>query len=509
MFTPPPHHTLVPRPTKSRFKSGRFTFTADTCLRVGKGAEPAADLLRTTLAPATGLPLKPAADGAFVLAVDSALTGLGSEGYGLTIGPDSVLLRARDVTGLLRGVQTIRQLLPVEALSTTPRQGVSWALPCAEITDLPHRPWRGAMLDVARHFQPLRYLLRYVDLLALHKINVFHLHLTDDQGWRMPVAALPKLTEIGGHRLQSMIGPSGDRYDGVPHGGAYTRTDLARLVGYAAARGITVLPEIEMPGHTRAALAAYPHLGNHPDRILDVWTRWGVCDTILGLHDEVFDFCRTVLEDVMDVFPSPYIHLGGDECPLTEWEGSPAALARLRETGLSSTAHLHRWFLGQVGAFLIRNGRQPVGWAETGTELPGGFTVMAWRDPAHALAAAGRGHKVINSYHRATYFDYAQSDAGDEPAGQPGGVVGLRDVHGHDPVPEGAGPEAAAHVLGTQAQLWTEYAATPERIEYLTYPRLCALADGGWSGPSTWTDFAARLRGHTARLDALTVGRHP
>jgi hexosaminidase len=216
-----------------------------------------------------------------------------------------------------------------------------------------------------------------------------------------------------------------------------------------------------------------------------------------------------VLEDVMEVFPSPYVHLGGDECPLTEWAGSQAAAARLRETGLSNTRELHRWFLGQVGDFLIRNGRRPVGWAETGTELPDGFTVMAWRDPAHALAAANRSHQVINSYHRATYFDYPQSAAADEPAGQPGGVVGLRDVHGYDPVPEGADDEAAARVLGTQAQLWTEYAATPDRIEYLTYPRLCALADSSWSGPSPWTDFTARLRGHTARLDALEVARHP
>jgi hexosaminidase len=509
VITSPLHTSLVPRPTKVRVKPGHFTFGADTCLRVSPGAEPAARLLRTLLAPATGLPLRTAADGAVVLALDPALTGLGGEGYGLTIGPQSVLLRAATVKGLLHGVQTIRQLLPAEALSTSPRRGIRWSLPCAEITDRPRRPWRGAMLDVARHFQPLPYLLRYVDLLALHKINVFHLHLTDDQGWRMPVAAYPKLTEIGGHRRRSLIGPTGDHYDDTPHGGAYTRAELAHLVEYAAARGITVMPEIEMPGHARAALAAYPHLGNHPDRTLDVWTRWGVCDTIFGLHEEVFEFFRTVLEEVMDVFPSPYVHIGGDECPLTEWEQSPVAAVRLQETGLGSTAALHRWFLGRVGAFLAQNGRRPVGWAETGTELPDGFTVMAWRDPAHALAAAARGHDVINSYHRATYFDYPQSAGADEPAGQPGGVVALRDVHGYDPVPEAADPAATARVLGTQAQVWTEYAATASHVEYLTYPRLCALADGSWSGPTPWTDFSSRLKGHTARLDALEVGRRP
>ncbi|MFF3941813.1 beta-N-acetylhexosaminidase [Streptomyces phaeofaciens] len=504
----PLNATLLPRPTTARARPGAFTFHADTCLRVGTGAEDAARLLRTLLAPATGLPLRPAADGPVALALDPHLTGLGSEGYGLTIGPYSVVLRAARLTGLLRGVQTIRQLLPAQALAPEPQHGVPWSLPCAEITDVPHHPWRGAMLDVARHFQPVDYLRRYVDLLALHKINVFHLHLTDDQGWRMPVTAYPKLTEIGGHRSRSMIGATGDDHDGTPHTGAYTRAELAGLVEYAAARGVTVMPEIEMPGHVRAALAAYPRLGNDPDRTLDVWTRWGVCDTVLGVHDEVLDFCRTVLDEVMDLFPSPYIHIGGDECPLTEWERSPVAEARIRAEGLSGPAALHRWFLGRVGEFLVRNGRHPVGWAETGTELPDDFTVMAWRDPAHALAAARHGHDVINAHYRATYLDYAQTTDPREPRAQPGAVVALRDVHGHDPVPTGASPDAAARVLGTQAQLWTEFAATPEHVEHLTYPRLCALADRAWSGPTAWHDFRSRLDRHTTRLDALGVHRH-
>ncbi|AZQ32687.1 beta-hexosaminidase [Streptomyces cyaneochromogenes] len=510
MPTPPPlASSLLPRPTKAHARAGHFTFGPRTCLRISTGAEPAAHLLRTLLAPATGLPLHPAADGAVVLALDPSLTGLGEEGYGLTVGPRSVLLRAAQVTGLLRGVQTIRQLLPVQAFAASPQRGVRWALPCVEITDVPRHRWRGAMLDVARHFQPVSYLRRYVDLLALHKINVFHLHLTDDQGWRMPVAAYPKLTEIGGHRARSMTGADGEEYDGVPHGGAYTRAELAGLVEFAAARGVTVMPEIEMPGHVRAALAAYPRLGNRPDRALDVWTRWGVCDTVLGVHEEVFDFCRTVLDEVMDVFPSPYIHIGGDECPVTEWERSAEARARARAAELSGPAALHGWFLGRIGAFLAQNGRRPVGWAETGTELPGDFTLMAWRDSAHALAAARRGHDVINADHRATYFDYPQSSDPRERPAQPGAVIGLRDVHAHDPVPEKATPDTAARVLGAQAQLWTEYAATPARLEYLTYPRLCALADRVWSGPTPWADFCSRLDRHTARLDALDVRRHP
>ncbi|MGW6008213.1 beta-N-acetylhexosaminidase [Streptomyces sp. NPDC055210] len=524
--------TLVPRPTEAAFRPGHFTLDADTALRIGEGAEPAADLLRTLLAPATGLPLHPSPEGQFTLALDPASSepadfggvggfgGLGEEGYVLTIDPQSVLLRAAHPTGLLRGIQTVRQLLPPAALSADPQRVTRWLLPCADITDVPRHPWRGAMLDVARHFQPVSYLRRYVDLLALHKISVFHLHLTDDQGWRMPVAAHPKLTEIGGHRAESQRGPAGSgTYDGIPHGGAYTRGELTGLVRYAAARGVTVVPEIEMPGHVRAALAAYPSLGNHPERTLDVWTRWGVCDTVLGVHDEVLDFCRGVLDEVMDVFPSPYIHLGGEECPTAEWTHSAAARERAVAEGLSSPEALHGWFLGKVGEHVVRNGRRPVGWAETGAELPPEFTVMTWRDPAHTLTAARRGHSVINAHHRATYLDYAQSDDPKEPQAQPGAVVDLRAVHAHDPVPEntdagaGAGAEAdaqvAARVLGTQAQLWTEFVSTPAHIEYLTYPRLCALADRGWSGATDWPDFRSRLDGHMARLDALGVHHHP
>ncbi|MFH8468506.1 beta-N-acetylhexosaminidase [Streptomyces sp. NPDC017991] len=506
----PPAPTLVPRPTEAVLRPGHFTLDAGTALRIGEGAEPAAELLRTLLAPATGLPLRPSPEGQFTLALDPGPGELGEEGYRLTVDPHTVLLRAARPTGLLRGIQTVRQLLPPAVLSADPQRVTRWLLPCADITDVPRHPWRGAMLDVARHFQPVSYLRRYVDVLALHKISVFHLHLTDDQGWRMPVAARPKLTEIGGHRAESQLGPAGSgTYDGIPHGGAYTRGELTGLVRYAAARGVTVVPEIEMPGHVRAALAAYPSLGNRPERTLDVWTRWGVCDTVLGVHDEVLDFCRGVLDEVMDVFPSPYVHLGGEECPTGEWTHSAAARERASAEGLSGPEALHGWFLGKVGEHVVRNGRTPVGWAETGAELPPEFTVMTWRDPAHTLTAARRGHSVVNAHHRATYLDYAQSDDPNEPQAQPGAVVDLRAVHAHDPVPENADAEAAGRVLGTQAQLWTEFVSTPAHIEYLTYPRLCALADRGWSGATDWSDFRSRLDGHMARLDALGVHHHP
>ncbi|MFF7203730.1 beta-N-acetylhexosaminidase [Streptomyces sp. NPDC008141] len=484
---------LVPRPTQLTVMNGRFTFDARTTVRAAPGAEPAAALLRTLLAPATGLPLPLAADGRVVIALDAGLTGLGAEGYGLTVGADAVLLRAARPEGLVHGVQTIRQLLPPEALSGNPVRGTPWSVPCVQITDVPRFAWRGAMLDVARRFQPVSFLRRFTDLLALHKLNVLHLHLTDDQGWRMPVAARPKLTEVGG----------------TPHGGAYTRQELAGLIDHAAARGITVVPEIEMPGHARAALAAYPHLGNRPGRQLEVWRRWGVCDTVLGVHDEVLDFCRTVLDEVMDTFPSPYVHLGGEECPTAEWHQSPAALARVAEQGLAGPDALHGWFMGRMGEFVTERGRRPLGWTETGVDLPDTFTVLPWRDQRHGLAAARGGRQVIMAPYRSTYLDYPQSALPGEPPGQPGQVVDLRTVHATEPAPAHWEPEAAARVLGTQAQLWTEYVTTPAHAEYLAFPRLCALADTAWSGGPDWPGFQARMHRHRARLDALGVPDRP
>ncbi|MCM1967914.1 beta-N-acetylhexosaminidase [Streptomyces sp. G1] len=521
---------LVPRPDSVTALPGRFALDHRTGLRAGPGAEAAADLLRELLTPATGLPLAPDPDGriTFLLTPGDPAPGglgeepLGAEGYVLTVRPDSVLLRAARPEGLLHGVQTLRQLLPPEALAAgattagaamtgavmagapaaggaqprTPAAG--WSLPCVRIIDRPRFAWRGALLDVARHFQPVAYVRRFVDLLALHKLNVLHLHLTDDQGWRMPVAAYPRLTETGGRRAETAG-------DGIPHEGAYTRAELAGLVAYAARRGVSVVPEIEMPGHARAALAAYPELGNRPDVRLDTWTRWGVCENVFGVHDAVLDFCRGVLDEVADVFPGPYVHLGGDECPRTEWEASPAARARIAAEGLAGPGALHGWFLGEVAAHLAGLGRRPLGWTGTGTELPAPFTALAWLDADHGRAAALRGHDVIMTPYRSTYLDYPQSADPGEPRGQDGGVLDLRGVYDNDPAPAHWEPEAARRVLGTQAQLWTEYARTPAELEYLAFPRLCALADTAWSAHRDWPDFLRRQGHHQTRLAALGV----
>ncbi len=489
---------IVPRPTRLRQRAGQFVFGTGTALRATPGAEPAARLLRRYLRPATGLPLPLSATGTVLFALDEQLVGLGDEGYALTVGEQAVVLRARRLAGLLHGVQTIRQLLPVEALGETPAPGVRWALPCVDVTDAPRLPWRGAMLDVARHFQPVRFLRRFVDLLALHKLTVLHLHLTDDQGWRMPVAAYPALTEVGGVRSSTQLGPAGStRFDGVPHGGAYTTAELRGLVDYAAARGVRIVPEIDMPGHARAALAAYPWLGNDPGRRLPVWTEWGISEAVLGVHDRVFDFLHTVLGEVMDVFPGTYVHIGGDEVPWTEWAASPAALDRVAREGLAGPHALRAWFLGRIGGFLLAHGRVPVCWDDStgdGPPLDPRTVVMPWQEDGYTL----RGHPVVLTPYRATYLDYPQStDVGERP-GQPGAVVTMSDVY-HQPIPDDPA------VLGSQCQLWTEQAPRAEDVEYLAFPRLCALADALWSATPDWSAFRTAMTGHEHRLAAMSV----
>jgi hexosaminidase len=492
---------IVPRPTRLRHRAGRFEFGPATALRATPGAEPAARLLRRYLRPVTGLPLPLSPNGTVLLALDEQLVGLGAEGYALTVSEQAVVLRARRLAGLLHGVQSIRQLLPPEALGEGPVPGVRWTMPCVDVTDAPRLPWRGAMLDVARHFQPVRFLRRFVDLLALHKLTVCHLHLTDDQGWRMPVSAYPLLTEVGGMRARTQLGPAGsDRFDDVPHGGAYTSAELRGLVEYAAERGVRIVPEIETPGHARAALAAYPWLGNHPGRRLPVWTRWGVSEAVLGVHDRVFEFLETVLGEVMDVFPGRYVHIGGDEVPVTEWAASPVALDRIARAGLPGPQALRGWFLDRVGGFLLDHGRVPVCWddAGDGTPLDPRTVIMPWQESA----LYGRGNPLVLALYRSTYLDYPQSAELDERAGQPGGVVTMSDVY-HQVIPDDPA------VLGSQCQLWTEQVPRAEDVEYLAFPRLCALADALWSARPDWAAFRAAMAGHERRLAAMSVAHRP
>uniref|UniRef100_UPI00189151C1 beta-N-acetylhexosaminidase n=1 Tax=Catenulispora pinisilvae TaxID=2705253 RepID=UPI00189151C1 len=505
---------IIPRPAEYTAQPGEFALAAALNLAAGPGAERAADLLAAYLGPD-----RPRTDTGPVITVRlDAGAHDHRHGYDLLIEPEQVTLAAPSEAGLFNGVQTLRQLLPAPALSTNPAAAPArtWRWPACHVHDAPRLAWRGVMLDVARHFMPIGFLHRLVDEIALHKLNILHLHLTDDQGWRIEIDGLPLLTEIGATRTESMVGRAGSTvFDGTPHTGHYTRAELAALVEYAAARGVRIVPEIGMPSHTRAAIAAYPRLGNHPEARVPVWTSWGISEDILAVHDEALDFCRHVLSDVMTLFPSPNIHIGGDECRTTQWQASADARARAARAGLNDIADLLGWFLSRMHAFLAEHGRRAVCWNDAvGVgHLDPGVVATAWLKPEHAAEAIARGHQVIVAPHEHTYLDYRQSGHPDEPPSADDRVLTLADAYSFDPLPTGLSATGAAAladgsggpgVLGTQAQLWTESAPTTEVVRHLLYPRLCALAEGAWSDERRDpADFARRLQGHLPRLAAL------
>ena len=510
---------IIPRPADCEATGEGFTLSPSTAISVSQAAAGADEALRRFLAPATGfsLPLAgPGRDDRIWISIDDEDRALGEEGYRLQVTAAGADLQAATRRGLLHGIQTLRQLLPVKIMATEVVRGRPWTLPGVRITDVPRFGWRGAHLDVARHFLPVTFLLRYLDVLALHKFSVFHLHLTDDQGWRMEIRKHPRLTEVGAWRRESMAGhPWEQRFDGTPHGGFYTQDELREVVAHAAALGITVVPEIDMPGHTQAAIAAYPELGNRPGQQVEVRPSWGISEEVLNAEDATVSFFQDVLTEVMEVFPGAYIHVGGDECPKTAWRSSPRAQDRMRALGLAGEDELQSWFIRQMGEFLARAGRRLVGWGEIAQGgLPPGATVMSWQGEDAGIAAARAGHDVVMTPEEHTYFDWAQSADPAEPIaiGRPGERVNpLAHVYGYEPVPAALRGAEAGRVLGTQYQVWTEYIPDERHAEYMAFPRACALAEVAWSpaGQRDWEDFLARLRVHLHRLDALGVAYRP
>ena len=475
---------IVPRPTTLTPLPGEFRLTDDTTLCA---PDAVADLAREVLG--RTFPPGGAAAGITMRLVDEA--ALGPEGYRLRITADGVEALAHTEGGLRWAVQTLRQLLPAEGEPV---------LPAVEIRDVPRYAWRGSLLDVARWCHPLPFLYRYVDLLALHKLNTLHLHLTDDQGWRFEVRKYPLLTEVGGFRRESTAGHRReDRFDGVPHGGFYTQAELRDLVAYAARRGVRIMPEVDMPGHTQAAIAAYPHLGNEPGRRLEVRTSWGISTHVLNVEDVTVSFMRDVLDELVDVFPFEYVHVGGDEVPPDEWAASPAAKARMASEGLSKVEDLLGWWMRQLSAHLAGHGRRMAAWDEIIEYAPpADTTIVAWRGVDRVEAARRAGLRVVAAPFTHTYFDWAESDGPDEPLAI-AGVVPLETVYGYDP----------GDVLGTQGQLWSEYLPTTDLVEWRAFPRLAALAEVAWSGSGDYAEFRARLSTHLRRLDALGVNYRP
>ena len=439
------------------------------------------------------------------LVEDDIRHDLGPEGYELLLSEDVARIVARDQRGLRHGVQVLRQLLAVYGAD----------LPALMINDQPRFSWRGLMLDVARHFFGPGEVCRLLDLMALHRFNIFHWHLTDDQGWRLPVPSRPRLTTVGAWRAQTKVGHYHHTvagYDGRPYGGSYSSDDIRRVVAHAARLGITVVPEVDLPGHMQAAIAAYPDLGNgqYPPAVRQTW---GVSTQILNCEPATFSFVEEVLHEVLDLFPSAWIHLGGDEVPLDEWQASPAAQAVARQHG-GGVADLQHLWTSHCAAWLTARGRRLVGWDEiherSGVALPAGSTVMAWRDERHGVAAAQAGFDVVMAPVRPTYLDYAQAVderlEGDPVA--PGTALTLADCVAWEPLPAALrGTPAAARVLGGQCQLWTEYIPTRDRLDHMAFPRACAIAEALWSaaGHRHPDGFQQRLAGHQMLLERLGV----
>ncbi|GGW35211.1 beta-N-acetylhexosaminidase [Streptomyces galilaeus] len=476
--------------------------------------------LRATLGAALGLPLRPGpeeARGGVRLLVDDTL---GPEAYRLSVIADrGVEIRGGDPAGVFWGAQTLRQLLGPEAFRRAPvRPGTRYGVPHQIIEDGPRFHWRGLLLDVARHFMPKEGVLRHLDLMAAHKLNVLHLHLTDDQGWRVEIERHPRLTEVGSWRSRTKFGHrASPLWDERPHGGFYTQDDIREIVAYAAERHITVVPEIDVPGHSQAAIAAYPELGNTDvvdTRSLSVWDTWGINPNVLAPTDNTLRFYEGVFEEVLALFPSEFIHVGGDECPKEQWRDSPTAQARIGELGLAGEDGLQAWFIGHFDTWLAARGRRLIGWDEIlEGGLADGAAVSSWRGYAGGIAAARAGHDVVMCPEQYVYLDHRQDGGAEEPV-PIGYVRTLEDVYRFEPVPPGLTPEEAAHVLGTQANVWTEAMEDPARVDYQVFPRLAAFAEVAWSrlpAPERrdFAGFERRMVAHYERLDALGVGYRP
>jgi hexosaminidase len=507
--------SVIPKPVKLReVKADDFVIDSGTIIIADKSLRAKARQLAGMLEPATGFELQIKERDLFssnciILKVDESLSRLGQEGYTLVVWPKKITITASDEKGLFYGFQTLRQLLPAEIFRQAKVLGVKWIVPAVDIEDYPRFQWRGLHLDACRYFMPKEFIKKYIDLIALHKMNRFHWHLTEDQGWRIEIKKYPKLTEVGAWRDETLIGHYRDKphkFDGKRHGGFYTQDDVREIVAYAAQRQVVVVPEIEMPGHAQAAIAAYPELGN-TGKQLKVMTIWGVNPNIFNANEETILFMQDVLKEVMELFPSEFIHIGGDEAPKKQWEESAEAQARIKELGLKDEHELQSYFIKRMDTFLAEKGRRLVGWDEIleGGLAPGA-TVMSWRGEKGGITAAKAGHDVVMAPTTYTYFDYYQAEPKSEPLAI-GGLLPLRNVYNYNPIPSELSPEEAKHVLGAQAQVWTEYIPGPKKTEYMAFPRACALSEVVWTPheKKDYKDFIKRMQEHGQRLDILDV----
>ncbi|MGP3989181.1 beta-N-acetylhexosaminidase [Streptomyces sp. 3N207] len=512
---------LVPRVVSEVADVGEgFVWGSGTALRVAPGTEGVATWLRGWA------PREEGGGGSVDLSLDE---GLASEAYRLDIAADHIRLVGGSAAGVFWAAQTLRQLLPPRVYRRAGAWG-PWRLAPVRIDDEPRFAWRGFMLDVARHFMPKDGVLRVIDQLAAHKLNVLHFHLTDDQGWRLEITRHPRLTEVGAWRAGTQVGHRASTlWDARPHGGYYTHDDIREIVAYAAERHITVVPEIDIPGHSSAAIASYPELGctDVADTAdLEVPGHWGMNLHLLSPSDATLRFYEEVLEEVLDLFPSPFICVGGDECKKDQWRESATAQARISAEGLADEDALQGWFMRHFDRWLAVRGRRLMGWDEIleggvleddfpGGGLTEGAAVLSWRGYDGGITAARAGHDVVICPEHELYLDRRQDESADEPMPL-GYVQTLRDVYHFEPLPpELAGTPEARHVRGVQANLWSECTESQQRVDYQVFPRLAAVAEVAWSplepaAERDFADFERRLdEAHYARLDAMGVDYRP
>ncbi|MEO5995865.1 MAG: beta-N-acetylhexosaminidase [Chitinophagaceae bacterium] len=512
-------YPLIPMPEKLTPREGSFQLSKTTKIVLNSPdahLKTATDFLVNLIHQSAGYNLAYAKTGSknsISFIIDSKIAN--DEGYTLLVAPDAITVKSKTPAGAFMAIQTLRQLMPAE-VEEKKASVQNFAIPAVEIEDAPRFGYRGLMLDVGRYFLPMDFIKKYIDALSFYKINTFHLHLTEDQGWRIEIKKYPRLQEVSAWRNETTVGHARDtprKYDGKKHGGYYTQAELKELVKFAQDRFITIIPEIEMPGHSQAALAAYPSLGCVLDTTYNVSTSWGVHKDVYCPKEETFKFLEDVLTEVISIFPSKYIHIGGDECPKDRWKASAFCQQLIKEKGLKDEHGLQSYFIRRIEKFLNSKGRAIIGWDEI---LEGGLapnaTVMSWRGENGGIEAARQNHNVVMTPNTFLYIDYYQTKEGraKEPLAI-GGFLPLEKVYSYNPVPADFTPQQAKYILGAQANLWTEYVPDGKQAGHMTFPRVCALAELSWTPDSkkNYADFKKRLTENVAHLSKMDMNFAP
>ncbi len=512
---------LVPKPADLIPGDGAFWLSDEVSINAGD-FQNEADLLKQYVQSDFQKDLELNSEGEAIILREN--TSLDGEAYDLQVSPDQVTLEAGSAKGIFYGLQTLRQLI-IET------EDGDLIVPSVQITDSPAFAYRGMHLDVGRHFFDVQEIKKYLDILAMHKINTFHWHLTEDQGWRIEIKKYPELTKVGAYRNGTITGHfPGDSNDNERYGGFYTQEEVKDVVAYAKKRHITVIPEIELPGHSSAAIAAYPYLSCFPNektevpgnmmsetskqqqaegRIKIVQETWGIFDDVYCAgKDSTFTFLQDVLDEVITLFPSEYIHIGGDECPKSNWERCPDCQKRMANLGLKDEHELQSYFIQRMEKYINSKGKKIIGWDEI---LEGGLapnaTVMSWRGEEGGIEAAKQDHDVVMTPTDYCYFDYYQAKNKDEEPLAIGGYLPVEKVYSYDPLSEELSPEQHKYILGTQANMWTEYIGDFSKLEYMLLPRLAAIAEVGWAGGENkdWPDFQSRVTSLRDKYDQLEI----